>query len=441
MKEKRKNEMAKIKALSPCPKGVKGTIAIPGDKSISHRSIMFSALGSTPVRITNFLHAADCLSTAEAMRALGARVVFESDTELIVTGHGLHGLVEPKTILDAGNSGTTLRLLLGMLAPQKFLTTFTGDASLHRRPMGRVVKPLMKMGARIFGREENTKLPLTIVPMKEQIHAMTYESPIASAQVKSAILLAGLYADSPTTVIEPAKSRDHTELMLKKFGANLNTTKTSATINPCKELFATDIDVPSDISSAAFFMAAATLVPDSELILENVGINPTRDGVIKVLKDMGANIEIINSNDEFEPVADIKVSYSRLHATTIGGDIIPTLIDELPLLAAVASMAEGKTIIKDATELKVKESNRIKVMCDELSKLGVNVVETEDGMEIEGTNKLLGNVTISTHDDHRIAMTFAVLGLISDGEIKLDNKNCVEISYPGFFEDLRKVNI
>ena len=242
-------------------------------------------------------------------------------------------------------------------------------------------------------------------------------------------------------MIEPAKSRDHTELMLKKFGADLYTTKTSATINPCKELFATDIDVPSDISSATFFMAAAVLVPGSELILENVGINPTRDGVIKVLKDMGANIEIINSNDEFEPVADIKVSYSKLHATTIGGEIIPTLIDELPLLAAVASLAEGKTIIKDAAELKVKESNRIKVMCEELSKLGVNVVETEDGMEIEGTNKLLGNVTISTHDDHRIAMTFAILGLISDGEIKLDNKNCVEISYPGFFDDLRKVNI
>ena len=281
--------------------------------------------------------------------------------------------------------------------------------------------------------------PLTITGSK--LHGIEYNSPVASAQVKSAILLAGLYASSPTTVTEPAKSRDHTELMLKRFGANLTSTKTSVTINPCSELFANDIDVPSDISSAAFFMAAAILVPGSELILENVGINPTRDGIIKVLKDMGANIEIINQTDSFEPVADIKVAYSKLHATCIGGDIIPTLIDELPLLAALASLADGTTVIKDAEELKVKESNRIRVMCEELSKLSVDVIETKDGMEIKGTDKLKGNVTISTHDDHRIAMTFAVLNLVSDGEIILDNKNCVEISYPEFFNDLKKVNV
>ena len=415
---------------------IKGRLRVPGDKSISHRAVMFGAISKGITNIKGFLTGADCISTISIFKKMGIDIEIQN-TAVTVKGKGLYGLSKPGEILDCGNSGTTTRLVSGILSAQNFTSVLTGDKSIQKRPMNRIIAPLTLMGADI--KSNNGFAPLTITG--SSLHGIEYNSPVASAQVKSAILLAGLYADSPTTVIEPAKSRDHTELMLKKFGANLNTTKTSATINPCKELFATDIDVPSDISSAAFFMAAATLVPDSELILENVGINPTRDGVIKVLKDMGANIEIINSNDEFEPVADIKVSYSRLHATTIGGDIIPTLIDELPLLAAVASMAEGKTIIKDATELKVKESNRIKVMCEELSKLGVNVVETEDGMEIEGTNKLLGNVTISTHDDHRIAMTFAILGIISEGEIKLDNKTCVEISYPEFFDDLRKVNI
>mgnify|MGYP002751530989 FL=1 len=415
---------------------IKGRLRVPGDKSISHRAVMFGAISKGITNIKGFLTGADCISTISIFKKMGIDIEIQN-TAVTVKGKGLYGLSNPGEILDCGNSGTTTRLVSGILSAQNFTSVLTGDKSIQKRPMNRITAPLTLMGADI--KSNNGFAPLTITG--SSLHGIEYNSPVASAQVKSAILLAGLYADSPTTVIEPAKSRDHTELMLKKFGANLNTTKTSATINPCKELFATDIDVPSDISSAAFFMAAATLVPDSELILENVGINPTRDGVIKVLKDMGANIEIINSNDEFEPVADIKVSYSRLHATTIGGDIIPTLIDELPLLAAVASMAEGKTIIKDATELKVKESNRIKVMCEELSKLGVNVVETEDGMEIGGTNKLLGNVTISTHDDHRIAMTFAILGLVSEGEIKLDNKACVEISYPEFFDDLRKVNI
>ena len=415
---------------------IKGRLRVPGDKSISHRAVMFGAISKGITNIKGFLTGADCISTISILKKMGIDIEIKK-TDVTVKGKGLYGLSNPGEILDCGNSGTTTRLVSGILSAQNFTSVLTGDKSIQKRPMNRIIAPLTLMGADI--KSNNGFAPLTITG--SSLHGIEYNSPVASAQVKSAILLAGLYADSPTTVIEPAKSRDHTELMLKKFGADLYTTKTSATINPCKELFATGIDVPSDISSAAFFMAAAVLLPGSELILENVGINLTRDGVIKVLKDMGANIEIINSNDEFEPVADIKVSYSKLHATTIGGEIIPTLIDELPLLAAVASLAEGKTIIKDAAELKVKESNRIKVMCEELSKLGVNVVETEDGMEIEGTNKLLGNVTISTHDDHRIAMTFAILGLISEGEIKLDNKTCVEISYPEFFDDLRKVNI
>ena len=415
---------------------IKGRLRVPGDKSISHRAVMFGSIAKGTTNIKGFLTGADCISTISIFKKMGIDIELDN-TFVKVHGKGLYGLTCPHEILDCGNSGTTTRLVSGILSAQNFTSILTGDKSIQKRPMNRIITPLSMMGADI---ESNDGFaPLTITGSK--LHGIEYNSPVASAQVKSAILLAGLYASSPTTVTEPAKSRDHTELMLKKFGANLTSTKTSVTINPCSELFANDIDVPSDISSAAFFMAAAILVPGSELILENVGINPTRDGIIKVLKDMGANIEIINRTDSFEPVADIKVAYSKLHATCIGGDIIPTLIDELPLLAALASLADGTTVIKDALELKVKESNRIRVMCEELSKLGVDVVETEDGRERKGTDKLRGNVTIATHDDHRIAMTFAILNLISDGEIKLDNKNCVEISYPDFFNDLNKVNI
>ena len=415
---------------------IKGRLRVPGDKSISHRAVMFGSIAKGTTNIKGFLTGADCISTISIFKKMGIDIELDN-TFVKVHGKGLYGLTCPHEILDCGNSGTTTRLVSGILSAQNFTSVLTGDKSIQKRPMNRIITPLSMMGADI--KSNDGFAPLTITG--SSLHGIRYNSPVASAQVKSAILLAGLYASSPTTVTEPAKSRDHTELMLKKFGANLTSTKTSVTINPCSELFANDIDVPSDISSAAFFMAAAILVPGSELILENVGINPTRDGIIRVLKDMGANIEIINQTDSFEPVADIKVAYSKLHATCIGGDIIPTLIDELPLLAALASLAEGTTVIKDAGELKVKESNRIRVMCEELSKLGVDVVETEDGMEIKGADNLKGNVTISTHDDHRIAMTFAVLNLVSDGEIKLDNKNCVEISYPDFFNDLNKVNI
>ena len=415
---------------------IKGRLKVPGDKSISHRAVMFGSIAKGTTNIKGFLTGADCISTISIFKKMGIDIELDN-TFVKVHGKGLYGLTCPHEILDCGNSGTTTRLVSGILSAQNFTSVLTGDKSIQKRPMNRIITPLSMMGADI---ESNDGFaPLTITGSK--LHGIEYNSPVASAQVKSAILLAGLYASSPTTVTEPAKSRDHTELMLKKFGANLTSTKTSVTINPCSELFANDIDVPSDISSAAFFMAAAILVPNSELILENVGINPTRDGIIKVLKDMGANIEIINQTDSFEPVADIKVTYSKLHATCIGGDIIPTLIDELPLLAALASLADGTTVIKDAEELKVKESNRIRVMCEELSKLSVDVIETKDGMEIKGTDKLKGTVTISTHDDHRIAMTFAVLNLVSDGEIRLDNKNCVEISYPEFFNDLKKVNV
>ena len=415
---------------------IKGKLRVPGDKSISHRAVMFGAISNGITKITGFLNGADCISTISIFKKMGIDIEMKG-TSVIVKGNGLHGLKRPDSILDCGNSGTTTRLVSGILSAQNFTSVLTGDKSIQKRPMNRIINPLSLMGADI--KSNDGFAPLTITG--SNLHGIEYNSPVASAQVKSAILLAGLYADSKTTVIEPAKSRDHTELMLRKFGANLTADKNTVTISPATELFASDIEVPSDISSAAFFMAAAILVPGSELILENVGINPTRDGIIKVLKSMGADIEIISSSNTFEPVADIKVCYSKLHSTTIEGELIPTLIDELPLLAAVATMAEGTTIIKDAQELKVKESNRIRVMCEELSKLGVNVLETEDGMEIIGTDKLSGNITIDTHDDHRIAMTFAILGLISDGEIKLNNSKCVEISYPEFFSDLKKVNI
>lgn len=415
---------------------IKGRLRVPGDKSISHRAVMFGSIAKGTTNIKGFLTGSDCISTISIFKKMGIDIELDN-TFVKVHGKGLYGLTCPHEILDCGNSGTTTRLVSGILSAQNFTSVLTGDKSIQKRPMNRIITPLSMMGADI--KSNDGFAPLTITGSK--LHGIEYNSPVASAQVKSAILLAGLYASSPTCVTEPAKSRDHTELMLKKFGADLTTTQTSVTINPCSELFANDIDVPSDISSAAFFMAAAILVPNSELILENVGINPTRDGIIRALKDMGANIEIINRKDSFEPVADIMVTYSKLHATCIGGDIIPTLIDELPLLAALASLADGTTVIKDAEELKVKESNRIRVMCEELSKLGVDVIETKDGMEIKGTDKLKGNVTIATHDDHRIAMTFAVLNLVSDGEIRLDNKNCVEISYPEFFNDLKKVNV
>ena len=415
---------------------IKGRLRVPGDKSISHRAVMFGAISKGITNIKGFLTGADCISTISIFKKMGIDIEMEN-TCVKVKGKGLYGLSAPKEILDCGNSGTTTRLVSGILSAQNFTSVLTGDKSIQKRPMNRIIAPLTLMGADI--KSNNGFAPLTITG--SSLHGIEYNSPVASAQVKSAILLAGLYAKSPTTVTEPAKSRDHTELMLKKFGASLTSSKNSVTVNPCNELFASDIAVPSDISSAAFFMAAAILVPGSELVLENVGINPTRDGIIRILKKMGANIEIINHTDAFEPVADISVSYSKLHSTTVEGDIIPTLIDELPILAAIACLADGTTVIKDAGELKVKESNRIHVMCNELSKLGVNVVETEDGMEITGTKKLCGNVTIATHDDHRIAMTFAILNLVSDGEIRLDNKNCVEISYPEFFNDLNKVNV
>lgn len=413
--------------------GLHGELVIPGDKSISHRSIMFGALAKGTTKVTGFLQGADCLSTISCFNKLGIEIE-NNKTEVLVHGKGLHGLLAPSEILDCGNSGTTTRLISGILAGQPFTTALTGDASIQKRPMKRIIDPLTQMGANIRSLKDNGCAPLEI--SKSTLHGIHYYSKVASAQVKSCILLAGLYADGVTKVTEPYLSRNHTELMLQGFGANIKSQDTTATITPGNELFAQDIMVPGDISSAAYFISAALLVPDSEVLIKNVGINPTRDGILRVYKEMGANITLLNERTAGgEPVADLLVKSSSLKATTISGSVIPTLIDELPVIAVAACMANGTTIIKDAAELKVKESNRIGVMVENLSKMGAKVTETEDGMIIEGGNPLHG-ATIKTYDDHRIAMSFAIASLCSEGVTNILDANCVTISYPKFFKDL-----
>lgn len=432
--------MENTKTIAKARQGLHGTIEIPGDKSISHRSVMFSALGSTPVHITNFLHAQDCLSTAACMKALGASIEFESDTALVVCGHGLHGLREASTIIDAGNSGTTLRLMMGILAPQPFLTTFTGDASLHKRPMGRVIKPLSAMGARIYGREQNTKLPITIVPAEGRLHGMVYESPVASAQVKSAVLLAGMYADSPTTVVEPFTSRDHTERMLEAFGVMTKKEGTAVTIEPVEAFRAPEaIEVPGDISSAAYWLVAGSIVPGSSLLLKNVGVNPTRTGILDVLKEMGAAITLENERvSGGEAAADIRVETARLHGVSFGAEIMPRLIDEIPVIAVAALFAEGDTVITGAGELRVKETDRLQAITDEFNKLAPGAVEAgEESLVIHGSTGVQRSVCFS-YDDHRMAMALAILGTAGEG-VEIERPDCVTISYPAFYDTLSRL--
>ena len=415
---------------------LKGSIKVPGDKSISHRSIMLGSIAKGKTHVSGFLSGADCLSTISCFKAMGVEIEQDGDS-VTINGNGMHRLKAPSKTLDCGNSGTTTRLISGILSAQNFTTTLTGDESIRKRPMGRIIKPLSLMGADIKSIGGNDCAPLCITGSK--LHGIDYISPVASAQVKSSILLAGLFADSPTSVTEPYLSRNHTELMLKDFGVDISADNATCKVAPTDELYGCDIAVPGDISSAAYFIAAALMLPGSDIIIKNVGINPTRDGIIKVSKLMGANIEYLNEyKASSESSADIHVSFSKLHGITIEGAIIPTLIDELPVIAAMATAAEGTTIIKDAAELKVKESNRIRVMTDELTKMGAVVKETDDGMIIEGGKRLCG-ATIDSHNDHRIAMTFAILSLISDGTTTIQNKECVDISYPGFFEDLKSL--
>ncbi len=413
-----------------------GEITIPGDKSISHRAIMLGAISEGLTEVTNFLRGADCLSTIDCFRKMGVSIDDEIDI-IRIHGRGLHGLCAPNELLDVGNSGTTTRLISGILAGQSFTSTLNGDDSIQRRPMNRIITPLSQMGATIESIKENGCAPLKISPSK--LHGIHYQSNVASAQVKSAVLLAGLYSEGTTSVTEPTRSRNHTELMLNYFGGSVTIEDTTATLLPVSELYGQKVEVPGDISSAAYFMAAAAIVPNSEVLIKNVGINDTRDGMIHVMNSMGADLTLQNKrNLSGEPVADILVKTSNLHGITIGGSLIPTLIDELPIIAILAACANGTTIIKDAQELKVKESNRIDVMAKNLSLMGVNVTATEDGMIIEGGNPLTG-ATIQTKLDHRIAMSFAVASLIAEGTTTLIDGECVNISYPNFYEDLDKL--
>lgn len=418
-------------------KGLRGEVTIPGDKSISHRAVMFGALANGTTEVRNFLQGADCLSTIECFRRLGIEIE-NTPEKILIHGKGLHGLSAPSDILDTGNSGTTTRLISGILAAQPFETTLTGDASIQKRPMKRIMEPLSMMGADIVSVNGNDCAPLRI--NGKPLHGINYTSKVASAQVKSAILLAGLYADGETSVTEPVISRNHSEIMLNYFGADVHTTGNTATIKPQPELTAQYVNVPGDISSAAYFIAAGLCVPNSEILIKNVGINPTRDGIIKVALAMGGDLTLLNENHDGEPTADILVKSSALHGITIEGDIIPTLIDELPIINIMAAAADGTTVIKDASELKVKESNRIDVMVENLSAMGSSITGTDDGMIIEGGKPLHGAV-IDSYADHRIAMSFAVAALLADGETTIKGRDIVNISYPAFYDDLSKLQI
>ncbi|GAB2045009.1 3-phosphoshikimate 1-carboxyvinyltransferase [Agathobaculum sp. TL06] len=419
--------------IQPCGP-LRGEITVPGDKSISHRAVMLGALANGTTHITGFLMGEDCLSTIDCFRKMGVEIEI-TDSEVIVEGVGLHGLCAPEETLYTGNSGTTTRLLCGILAGQPFTATLNGDASIQKRPMGRVIKPLREMGASIEGKNDNY-CPLTLYP--SELYGIEYRLPVASAQLKSAILLAGLYAEGQTTVIEPAPSRDHTERMFRALGVEVETHGSTITLEPPEDLHAVDIRVPGDISSAAFFLVAGAIVEGSELTIRNVGVNPTRTGILDVLREMGADISISNFHDDAEPVCDLTVKHSMLRGVEIGGSIIPRLIDELPVIAVAAAYAEGETVIRDAQELKVKESNRIAAMVTELKKAGVDVEETDDGMIIRGGKRPHG-AAFETYKDHRIAMSLAVLALAARSACRIDEPEVVAISYPDFFHTLERL--
>lgn len=416
---------------------LQGEIAIPGDKSISHRAVMFGSLAKGTTHISNFLAGADCLATIDCFRKMGIKIE-QDGTNVTVHGKGLHGLEKPEGLLDVGNSGTTIRLISGILAGQDFEVVLSGDASLNQRPMKRIMTPLRMMGAEIESVNGNDCAPLKITGKK--LNAIHYDSPVASAQVKSCVLLAGLYADGKTSVTEPALSRNHTELMLRSFGVEVESHDKTAEITPPDEMSAVDIIVPGDISSAAYFIAAGLITPDSCIRLKNVGLNPTRDGLLRVCRQMGADIQMENVRDNGgEPAADLMIRTSRLKGTIVEGDLIPTLIDEIPVIALLAAFAEGETVIRDAQELRVKESDRIALTVDHLVKMGAEARGTEDGMIIHGGNPLHG-AEIHCAYDHRIAMTFSIAGINADGETIIRDSECVDVSYPTFYEQLKSLH-
>ena len=414
---------------------IQGNIRVPGDKSISHRGVMLSGISEGKGVIEGFLPGEDCRRTIACFRGLGIEIE-DSGSQIIVHGKGLKGLREPEDVLDAGNSGTTLRLLSGILAGQDFLTVITGDASLRRRPMDRIAKPLRQMGAVIEGRDRGRLAPLVI--RGGNLKGMDYTSPVSSAQVKSAVLLAGLYGRGPTVVREAVTSRDHTERMIKALGGTITTEKGKAVIEPSR-LQAGHIRVPGDISSAAFFMAAAAALPGSRLVIRGVGLNPTRTGIIDVLRKMGASIEIDHVTESGgEKAGDVIIKGRKLSGVSITGEMIPGLIDEIPVIAVIAATAEGRTTITGAEELKVKESNRLTAMVTEMKKLGIKVQELPDGMEIQGGNRI-GGGTVESYGDHRIAMAMAVAGLFAEVPVKIPDSGCIGVSFPDFHQILKQV--
>ncbi|MFC7685119.1 3-phosphoshikimate 1-carboxyvinyltransferase [Ureibacillus sp. GCM10028918] len=408
-----------------------GTITVPGDKSISHRSVMFGSIAQGKTTVSGFLLGEDCLSTIDCFRKLGVEIHVEG-TNVTISSPGMDNWEEPKEVLYTGNSGTTTRLMLGILSGTTLHTVMTGDASIGKRPMRRVADPLRLMGAKIAGRENGQYTPLAVQGTK--LKAIDYTMPVASAQVKSAILLAGLRAEGTTIVREKEVSRDHTERMLKQFGATVEVEGGAVAFEGGQQLRATHVNIPGDISSAAFFLVAGAIVPGSEIIMENVGINPTRAGIIEVLEKMGADLSVeIDDDQAAEPTATLTIRTSGLKATTIGGEIIPRLIDEIPIIALLATQAEGTTIIRNAEELKVKETDRITAVVTELQKLGAEIEATDDGMIIHGPTKLHG-ADLQSYGDHRIGMMSAIAALISTSPIEIDDTECIAVSYPTFFE-------
>jgi len=418
-------------------KSLKGEITVPGDKSISHRAVMFGALAKGTTEIDNFLMSEDCLSSIDCLRKMQIKVEILPDSKVKVHGKGPHGLKPPASVLNTGKSGTTIRLLLGILAGQPFGSTITRDDSSQKKPVGKVVVPLRMMGANITGKDDGNLCPLAISP--SNLNGITYELSMQDTHIKSPILIAGLYANGETTVIEAVKSRNHSELMLNYFGADIRVDGLKAASRRTDNLQARHVEIPGDISKASYFITAGLLVPNSDITIKNVGINPTRAGIIDVYKSMGAKIEILNERTvSNEKVADIRVTSSSLKAVTVEGEMIPTLIDEIPVLAAAAVTAEGTTVIKGLSGFKIKESNRIKALAMELSKMGAVVRETEDGMSIEGRPALRGTI-VESYNDFSIAMAMAVAGLTAAGETMIRKSQVVEAVFPEFLPMLKKL--
>jgi 3-phosphoshikimate 1-carboxyvinyltransferase len=414
---------------------LRGVIHVPGDKSISHRAIMFGSIAQGKTTIRHFLRGQDCLSTIDCFRKLGVHIE-EDGQQITILGKGWEGLEEPKDILYTGNSGTTTRLIMGILAGRPFHSVLMGDESIGRRPMDRVVLPLREMGASILGRENGKFTPISI--NGGSLRSIHYKMPVASAQVKSALLFAGLQAEGTTVIEEMAPTRDHTEKMIKEFGGECIREGMTISVKGSQSFEGRDIYVPGDISSAAFFLAAGAIIPGSEIILKNVGLNPTRSGIIDVLKEMGADLELSDLSSNGEETGTIVIRYSQLKGIEIGGSLIPRLIDEIPIIALMATQAEGETVIKDAEELKVKETNRIDTVVGELKKLGADIESRKDGMVIRGKTALKGG-KVSSFGDHRIGMMLAIAALLSKDPVDLDNPECISVSYPNFFDDLQKL--